>query len=222
MANINKKTKEQKILYDQLWLELEAQLPSPRKKKDRIFLWLTFLMIGTVALSFWWLTDKGRTSNIEANTLPISEFANETPRQVNKGVVIVHPKEKTKDLTNSAVISDRDDVSLNHDKKNIIRASKRYKATSTFTQKPATASLFSTDRNLTTKRFVDTTTPQAATSETELEAPASIPSERLSLLSYSRDIIDLRIKFLHLNQQENEQGALRLSLIHISEPTRPY
>ena len=70
MANINKKTKEQKILYDQLWLELEAQLPSPRKKKDRIFLWLTFLMIGTVALSFWWLTDKGRTCLLYTSPSP--------------------------------------------------------------------------------------------------------------------------------------------------------
>ena len=62
MDSNDKKIREQKVLYDALWLELEPRLQSPRKKKDRVFLWLSLLAIGVTTIGFWCLSDQRAVS----------------------------------------------------------------------------------------------------------------------------------------------------------------
>ena len=204
MDSNDKKTREQKVLYDALWLELEPRLQSPRKKKDRVFLWLSLLAIGVTTIGFWCLSDQRVRLKTEATTTPLSEL----PRQAHEDLLASALSiELTKDRATRETVSKKTFTSI---LKNEVKISDQKKVISTIGRhirtsalKQSKGSLFPIDSNPSSKKILTALTPRAAINLTNLESLSISSSDSLLLLSYSRDRIDLRIKFLNLNEEED-------------------
>lgn len=206
MAYNERDRKEHKVLYDGLWLELEPRLQSPRKKKDRAFIWLSLLAIGVAAVCFWWLPGHRTVLKMETTAPPPSELFIQAQEDF---LVSVQPKEKAIDRATREIISKRTDASIlnrevnKFDEENILKTNESFIGSSALLPNQTKESLFFVDKNLSDKRIGPTPASRDAIYLTKLESLSTISSELLRFLSYSRDSIDLQNKFLNLNEKEN-------------------
>ena len=190
------KLKEQKDLYDELWLELEPRLISPSSDRNKIYLWLFLLIVSVTAIGYWYLSSKAQELKVE----DIVQSSITAPTQVGEQLVVSVDLQKKKKHKGAIKINDDVDVRS----KSVVPYNTGYQnnqtvineipaGTSVYTNKQTPKSIFAEDGTPSTDTR-STSEPQNVSAISTQDACTIIPYVKPRLICFYRDSIDLRFQ----------------------------